>query len=267
MSENRIRKTDSVQVHGPASAGIWVTTAGLLKFNPAGTAKEVVELTTVQTLTNKTLTAPALTAVAITGTSTIGAGMTITSPIITGATLTSPNITGALVVTGPADPSGAQNVISVIQAAANTYSGSVVGVRSTVTVSATAAIGNAYSGRFELIQSALPASQGHTAALVAQVSATGAGNSPTSVLTLTLNSATGAGVVTPFIYFQEATANKTTLFFKADTLGTAGSGSNAVCFSTGASIAATDITAGLRVSINGAIYHIPLVATGAWDGS
>jgi hypothetical protein len=241
MSENRIRKTDSVQIHGPASAGIWVTTAGLLKFNPAGTAKEVVELTEVQTLTNKTLT----------------------NPTITGASLTATS----LVATGPANPSAAQNVISVIQAAANTFSGSVVGVRSTVTVSATAAIGNAYSGRFELIQSALPASQGHTAALVAQVSATGTGNSPTSVLTLTLNSATAAGVVTPFIYFQEATANKTTLFFKADTLGTAGSGSNAVCFGTGAVIAAGDITAGLRVSINGAIYHIPLVATAAWDGS
>lgn len=43
MSENRIRKTDTVQTHGPASAGIWVTTSGKLKFNYNGTPQAVSE--------------------------------------------------------------------------------------------------------------------------------------------------------------------------------------------------------------------------------
>ena len=41
MSENRIRKTDTTQVHGPASAGIWVATNKSLKMNPDGTARDV----------------------------------------------------------------------------------------------------------------------------------------------------------------------------------------------------------------------------------
>lgn len=41
MSENRIRKTDTVQVSGPASAGVWVTTSKSLKYNPDGTTRDV----------------------------------------------------------------------------------------------------------------------------------------------------------------------------------------------------------------------------------
>jgi hypothetical protein len=67
MSENRIRKTDSVQTHGPASAGIWATVAGLLKFNPAGTVKTIVDTDTAQTLTNKTFVEPVGTAVTADG--------------------------------------------------------------------------------------------------------------------------------------------------------------------------------------------------------
>lgn len=62
MAENRIRKTDAVQVHGPASAGIWVSKTGtLLKFNPDGTTRTVVTTDQTQTLTNKTFTAPTIT--------------------------------------------------------------------------------------------------------------------------------------------------------------------------------------------------------------
>ena len=55
MSENRVRKTNTVQSHGPASAGIWSSLTGLLQFNPAGTVKTMVDTDTVQTLSNKTL--------------------------------------------------------------------------------------------------------------------------------------------------------------------------------------------------------------------
>lgn len=58
MSENRIRKTDFTQTHGPASAGIWSSLAGLLKFNPAGTVKTIVDTDTAQVLTNKSLPTP-----------------------------------------------------------------------------------------------------------------------------------------------------------------------------------------------------------------
>jgi len=41
MSENRIRKTDTTQASGPASAGMWVTTSKSLKLNPDGTTRDV----------------------------------------------------------------------------------------------------------------------------------------------------------------------------------------------------------------------------------
>jgi len=55
ISENRIRKTNTVQAHGPASAGIWSSLVGLLQFNPAGTVKTMVDTDTAQVLTNKTI--------------------------------------------------------------------------------------------------------------------------------------------------------------------------------------------------------------------
>jgi hypothetical protein len=39
MSENRIRKTDTVQVHGPASVGIWFGTDKVARYNPDGTVR------------------------------------------------------------------------------------------------------------------------------------------------------------------------------------------------------------------------------------
>jgi len=116
------------------------------------------------------------------------------------------------------NPSTATNGIYVATSAANTWSGSVAGVRSTLTSSATAAIGNAYGGRFELIQSGLPASQGHTAGLYAQTTVTGATNNPTSVITACLAGASG-GTLTPFILFQDASTDKSTVLFSVGSAG------------------------------------------------
>jgi hypothetical protein len=39
MSENRIRKTDTVQSYGPASVGVWFDSSKTPKYNPDGTAR------------------------------------------------------------------------------------------------------------------------------------------------------------------------------------------------------------------------------------
>lgn len=41
MSENRIRKTDTTQKAGPSSAGLWVDSANVPKYNPDGTVRNL----------------------------------------------------------------------------------------------------------------------------------------------------------------------------------------------------------------------------------
>jgi len=148
------------------------------------------------------------------------------------------------------NPSSAVDVAHFVVNAANTWSGSVVGVRSTVTSSATAGIGNMYGGRFELIQSALPSSQGHTCALMAQTTVTGATNNPTSILTLTLDGVTG-GQTTPFILFQDHSTEKSTILFSVGSTGnTVGTASGDIYYNEG-----------LRILVNTAARYIPLSTT------
>lgn len=44
MSSNRIRKTDTTQKAGPGSAGIWIDTANVAKYNPDGTARNMAPI-------------------------------------------------------------------------------------------------------------------------------------------------------------------------------------------------------------------------------
>jgi len=120
-----------------------------------------------------------------------------------------------------------------------------------------------YAGRFELIQSATPTSQGHTAGLYVQTTPTGTGNNPTSVLTL-CHAGTSTGTLTPFINFLDSATNKTTCLFEIGTGNAVGTGtSGTALFETSAKIDAVDeITAGLRVKVNGAFYYL-LMATEA----
>lgn len=50
MSENRIRKTETTQKAGPGSAGIWIDTANVAKFNPDGTARNLVPIVVTREL-------------------------------------------------------------------------------------------------------------------------------------------------------------------------------------------------------------------------
>jgi F0F1-type ATP synthase assembly protein I len=155
------------------------------------------------------------------------------------------------------------NGILVSDDRTGTWSGSVAGIRSTMTSSATAGIGNMYAGRFELIQSELPSSQGHTTALYVQTTVTGSTNNPTSVMSLVLNGGSG-GNTTPFINFIDASTDKTLYLFEIGTGGVvADSGNGTALFETSAAIGATsEITHGLRVKVNGSDYYI-LMATEA----
>jgi hypothetical protein len=241
-----IQQEDALGIgYGPGFAGIKVdSTDNVLQFNPDGTMRTVVDLSSTQTITgDKTFTGT----VVMSGAVTVGefANGTASLPSITfssdpntgiyridpdrlgitaaGAITLEVNGDGILVDgytlnTGTANPAAAYNAMYTIQTAANTYTGSVVGHRCTLTMSATAAIGNAYAGRFELIQSGLPASQGHTCALMAQTTVTGATNNPTSVITATLSGATG-GSTTPFILFQDASTDKSTILFSVGSAG------------------------------------------------
>jgi len=166
------------------------------------------------------------------------------------------------IITTRVDPSTAYNGIYTTVTQSTTYSGSIAGIRSTVTCSAAAAIGNMYAGRFELIQSATPTGQGHTAGLYVQTTPTGTGNNPTSVLTL-CHAGASTGTLTPFINFLDSATNKTTCLFEIGTGNAVGTGtSGTALFETSASIDAADITAGLRVKVNGVFYYL-LMATEA----
>lgn len=50
MSENRIRKTDTVQKAGPGSAGIWIDSANVAKFNPDGTSRNLAPIVVTETI-------------------------------------------------------------------------------------------------------------------------------------------------------------------------------------------------------------------------
>lgn len=155
------------------------------------------------------------------------------------------------------------NGILVSDDRTGTWSGSVAGIRSTMTSSATAGIGNMYAGRFELIQSALPSSQGHTTALYVQTTVTGSTNNPTSVMSLVLAGGSG-GNTTPFINFIDASTDKTLHLFEIGTGGAVGNaGDGTELFETSAAIGnVNEITHGLRVKVNGSDYYI-LMATQA----
>jgi len=206
-----------------------------------------------------------LDALTLDGALIVGGATTLTgAQTFTGAATFSSTVgVGGTITTTYANPSAAFNGNYVTITAANTWSGSVAGIRSTVTCSAAAAIGNMYAGRFELIQSATPTSQGHTAGLYVQTTPTGTGNNPTSVLTL-CHAGASTGTLTPFINFLDSATNKTTCLFEIGTGDAVGTGtSGTALFETSASIGAVnEITAGLRVKVNGAFYYL-LMATEA----
>ena len=180
---------------------------------------------------------------------------------VAGAAYIGGDLNATKIITTYANPSAAYNGIYTTVTQSTTYSGSIAGIRSTLTCSAAASIGNMYAGRFELIQSATPTGQGHTTALYAQVTATGTGNNPTSVLTL-CHAGASTGTSTPFINFLDAATNKTTVLFEIGTGNAVGTGtSGTALFETSASIGdANEITAGLRVKVNGTDYYL-LMAT------
>jgi len=164
------------------------------------------------------------------------------------------------IVTTRVDPDAAYNGIYTSITQANAYSGSIAGVRSTVTCSATAGIGNMYGGRFELIQSAAPSSQGHTCGLYAQTTTTGGTNNPTSVLTLCKAGATG-GATTPFINVLDAGTTKSDTFMELGTGNAVGSGTGAELFRTNVSISnVSELSKGIRIKVNGAIYYMICIA-------
>jgi hypothetical protein len=161
------------------------------------------------------------------------------------------------IITTKTDAAAAYNQIYVSGSESGTWSGSITGIRCTMTSSATAGIGNMYAGRFELAQSAAPSSQGHTTALYVQTTCTGATNNPTSVASFVLAGASG-GNTTPFLNFIDASTDKTLYFFEAGTGGALAESTDATaCFDTAINVAnAAEITHGLRVKVNGADYYL-----------
>lgn len=193
-------------------------------------------------------------------------GTTITASVaLVGGTIDGTTATLAkIIATGAANPATGQNVAYITQTENATFTGSLVGIRTTVTCAADGvAIGNVYAGRFELIQSKQPSSQGHTTALYAQTTVTVAANNPTSVMSLVLAGASG-GNATPFINFIDASTDKTLYLFEIGTGGAvADAGDGTALFETSAAIGnINEITHGLRVKVNGADYYI-LLATAA----
>jgi len=244
------------------------STTGILQSGASTTAYSITGAFT----TGISIAADGTTAISVTSgfTGTTGllfAGTATNGISITGACTTGISVTGictdGISVASAVNPSAACNGIKVAVTAANTWSGSVAGVRSTVTSSATAGIGNMYGGRFQLTESALPSSQGHTCALYAETSASGTGNNPTSVLSL-CHSGDSTGVNTPFINFLDSATNKTTYLFEIGTGDAVGTNTNGTAlYETAVSIGNVDeITAGLRVKVNGVAYYL-LMATPA----
>ena len=167
------------------------------------------------------------------------------------------------IITTREDPLTGYNGIYTTITKSDTYAGSIAGNRTTLTLDGEVNIGNAYAGRFELAQSALPTSQGHTAALYAQVTASGVGHNPTSILTLCRAGDT-TGVTMPFINFLDANTNKTTVLMEIGTGNAVGAGTAAVELYDviAKALDVADITGGLRVKVNGVDWYL-LMATPA----
>lgn len=137
--------------------------------------------------------------------------------------------------------------------------------RVNITQSTSAAIGNLRTVQAELNMGAVPASQGHTAAVYAEVVLAGAGNNATGVISAVKNTAGSIGLSTPFLNIIDAGAGKTTVVMEMGTggaLGTAAT-SNSVAFTTGLTAATINAatTAALKVKINGTDYWIPVATT------
>lgn len=135
--------------------------------------------------------------------------------------------------------------------------------RGLITKTTTAAIGNLRTGQFALDLQSVPTSQGHTAAVYAEVSLAGAGNNATGVISAVKNSAASIGLATPFLNIIDAGVGKTTIVMEMGTggaLGTAAGDSSTAAFTTGATVAtlAAATSCALRVKINGTVYFIPV---------
>lgn len=165
------------------------------------------------------------------------------------------------IVMSKTNPDAAHILINGSISQANAYSGTLAVSAADITCSATGAIGNVMVGYFALTQSALPSSQGTTCAIYAEVSAGGTGNNPTSIVSLVRSGAT-TGTSMPFIRFDDAGSNKTTTLFEIGTSNAVGTNTDGTAlYETSASIGNVDeITAGLRVKVNGVDYYL-LMAT------
>jgi len=161
------------------------------------------------------------------------------------------------------NPTTATNVIYASITAGSNWTGSLAGVRSYITSSATGAIGNARAVMGVCIMSANPSSQGHTAAGYFETTATDASTNLTSVISLCMAQGSG-GASTPFIFFDNTSSTKTGLLFTAGggAGGNVGTGATDATklFSTGWTPATINgyVSCAIRVAINGTVYYIPV---------
>jgi len=202
-----------------------------------------------------------------TGNTTLGNASTDTTTVNgtqTIAAVASANGNGLLVTQTPSATGKHNGVkIDITQSAAGDDSNSAI--RGTITKSTTAAIGNLRAGHFVTDVQAVPTSQGHTAAVYAEVDLAGAGNNATGVISAVKNSAGSIGLSTPFLNIIDAGAGKTAVVIEAGTGGALGTAAtdNTVAFTTGLTAATINAatTTALRVKINGVIYWIPVATT------
>jgi len=144
---------------------------------------------------------------------------------ITGATTTGISVTGQSTATGiwllRTAPTVVYNAIYPSIVASSNWTGSLAGVRSLITSSATGAIGNARSVMGILVMSAQPSSQGHTAAGYFETTATAAATNITGVISLVQAQGAG-GASTPFINIINASSVKSTVLMEIGTGGAVG---------------------------------------------
>ena len=153
------------------------------------------------------------------------------------------------IVVTRSNPSAGINGISLAVNPGATFTGSVAGVRSTVTVSANVAMGNLYGGRFELLLTLNPSTSGHTAGLYVQATTRVSGSNPTSVLSLVKSGALG-GTTTPFIFIQDSSTQKSTILMDVGGViggGAVGTGSGALYHNNT-----------LKIKVNSDTRYIPL---------
>ena len=234
----------------------------VVKYNGLNTAKDV-SITGSLTVTGTTnIGTVSLVDLSTTGNTTLGNAVTDTTTVngeldVNAATAASGN--GVHIVQTPSATGKHNGVkVDITQSAAGDDSNS--GVRSTITKTTTAAIGNLRAGHFVTDVQAVPTSQGHTAAVYAEVDLAGAGNNATGVISAVKNSAGSIGLSTPFLNIIDAGAGKTAVVIEAGTGGALGTAAtdNTVAFTTGLNAATTTA---LRVKINGVIYWIPVATT------